>query len=113
MNYLGDLAHDARAAAEVQILTNPEVGAPRVDIRVSSEEHLEGDAVGLGDVNASFSSLDGVGAAVRSRHRLSRRSAECGCSKCRSDNWRSAKFGYSRDRKIGRASCRERVCLAV
>lgn len=89
LNFLGDLAHDARAEAEVQNLANLEVGAPRVDIRVSSEERLDGDAVGLGDVDADLATLDSVGATVRSRRRFSRRSAELSCSRRRSTNWGS------------------------
>jgi len=89
LHFLGDLAHDVRAAAEVQNLANTEVGAPRVDIRVSSEVRVDGDAVGLGDVDADLATLDGVGVTVQSRLRFCRRSAELRCSRRRSTDWGS------------------------
>ena len=72
MNCLGDLAHDTGAAAEVQDLANLEVCAFGVDRGVSSEERLDGDAVGLSDLGAEVAGGNSVGAAACSRRGLGR-----------------------------------------
>ena len=60
MDCLGDRAHDAGAAAEVQDLANLEVSAAGVDAWVGSDERRDLHVVGLGNGGAELASGDGV-----------------------------------------------------